>query len=163
VCHVSLPSSYRSRRGHIHLLRVLPLVGCRSKTPKAIAMITTPRGRRRGSWASPLRRTRRQSRRGVAMSPAWRSTGATCRGHPRRRYLAALKCHRRAGRGRRGATRLRARAHVRRLPHPSGPAVGPLLCGAQRDGHFRVVETYAPSSRSSEKVGGATGVRPPAL
>jgi hypothetical protein len=30
---VSLPSSYRSRRGHIHLLRVLPLVGCRSKTP----------------------------------------------------------------------------------------------------------------------------------
>jgi hypothetical protein len=32
VCHVSLPSSYRSRRGHIHLLRVLPLVGCRSKT-----------------------------------------------------------------------------------------------------------------------------------
>jgi hypothetical protein len=33
VCHVSLPSSYRSRRGHIHLLQVLPLVGCRSKTP----------------------------------------------------------------------------------------------------------------------------------
>jgi hypothetical protein len=33
VCHVSLPLSYRSRRGHIHLLRVLPLVGCRSKTP----------------------------------------------------------------------------------------------------------------------------------
>jgi hypothetical protein len=33
VCHVSLPSTYRSRRGHIHLLRVLPLVGCRSKTP----------------------------------------------------------------------------------------------------------------------------------
>jgi hypothetical protein len=30
---VSLPSSYRSRRGHIHLLRVLPLVGCRSKSP----------------------------------------------------------------------------------------------------------------------------------
>jgi hypothetical protein len=30
---VSLPSSYRSRRGHIHLLRVLPLVGCQSKTP----------------------------------------------------------------------------------------------------------------------------------
>jgi hypothetical protein len=33
VCHVSLPSSYRSRQGHIHLSRVLPLVGCRSKTP----------------------------------------------------------------------------------------------------------------------------------
>jgi hypothetical protein len=30
---MSLPSSYRSRRGHIHLLRVLPLVGCLSKTP----------------------------------------------------------------------------------------------------------------------------------
>jgi hypothetical protein len=30
---VSLPTSYRSRRGNIHLLRVLPLVGCRSKTP----------------------------------------------------------------------------------------------------------------------------------
>jgi hypothetical protein len=30
---MSLPSSYRSRRGHIHLPRVLPLVGCRSKTP----------------------------------------------------------------------------------------------------------------------------------
>jgi hypothetical protein len=35
VCHVSLPSSYRSRRGHIHLPQVLPLVGCRSKTPTA--------------------------------------------------------------------------------------------------------------------------------
>jgi hypothetical protein len=33
---VSLPSSYRSRRGHIHLLRVLPLVGCRSKTPTTL-------------------------------------------------------------------------------------------------------------------------------
>jgi hypothetical protein len=33
VWHVSLPSSYRSQRGHIHLPRVLPLVGCRSKTP----------------------------------------------------------------------------------------------------------------------------------
>jgi hypothetical protein len=37
LCHVSLPSSYRSRQGHIHLLRVLPLVGCRSKTPTASA------------------------------------------------------------------------------------------------------------------------------
>jgi hypothetical protein len=33
---VSLPSSYQSRRGHIHLLRVLPVVGCRSKTPTAM-------------------------------------------------------------------------------------------------------------------------------
>jgi hypothetical protein len=37
VCHVSLPSSYRSRRGHIHLLQALPLVGCRSKTPTGTA------------------------------------------------------------------------------------------------------------------------------
>jgi hypothetical protein len=36
VCYVSLPSSYRSRRGHIHLPRVLPLVGCRSKTPTEV-------------------------------------------------------------------------------------------------------------------------------
>jgi hypothetical protein len=33
VCHVSLLSSYRSWRGHIHLPRILPLVGCRSKPP----------------------------------------------------------------------------------------------------------------------------------
>jgi hypothetical protein len=36
MCHVSLPLSYRSRQDHIHLLRVLPLVGCRSKTPTAV-------------------------------------------------------------------------------------------------------------------------------
>jgi hypothetical protein len=35
VCHVSLPSSYQSQRGHIHLPQVLPLVGCWSKTPTA--------------------------------------------------------------------------------------------------------------------------------
>jgi hypothetical protein len=46
VCHVSLPSSYRSRRGHIHLPGVLPLVGCRSKTPTASA---PGRGSRRRS------------------------------------------------------------------------------------------------------------------
>jgi hypothetical protein len=34
---VSLPSSYRSRRGHVHLPPVLPLVGCQSKTPTATA------------------------------------------------------------------------------------------------------------------------------
>jgi hypothetical protein len=34
---VALPSRYRSRRGYIHLLRVLPLGGCRSKTPTASA------------------------------------------------------------------------------------------------------------------------------
>jgi hypothetical protein len=42
VCHVSRPSSYRSRRGHIHLLRVLPLVGCRSKTPTAAGRHVRP-------------------------------------------------------------------------------------------------------------------------
>jgi hypothetical protein len=61
-------------------------------------------------------RTHCPSRRGVAMLPARRLTGATCRGHPRRRRLAALKCRRRAGRRRPGATRLWARAHVKRLP-----------------------------------------------
>jgi hypothetical protein len=39
---VSLPSSYRSRRGHIHLLRVLPLVGCRSKTLTEVYMRQPP-------------------------------------------------------------------------------------------------------------------------
>jgi hypothetical protein len=63
-------------------------------------------------------RIRRPSRRGAAMSPTRRSTGATCRGRPRRRRRVALKCHRRAGYGRRGATRLQARAHVRWLPLP---------------------------------------------
>jgi hypothetical protein len=37
VCHLSLPSSCRSQRGHIHLLWVLPLVGCWSKTPTVAA------------------------------------------------------------------------------------------------------------------------------
>jgi hypothetical protein len=42
VCHVSLPSSYRSRWGHIHLPRVLPLVGCRSKTPTTALLFSNP-------------------------------------------------------------------------------------------------------------------------
>jgi hypothetical protein len=42
VCHVSLPSSYRSWRGHIHLLRVLPLVGCWSKTPTVLSQELRP-------------------------------------------------------------------------------------------------------------------------
>jgi hypothetical protein len=37
VCYMSLPSSHRSRRGHIHLPRVLPLVGCRFKTPTRVS------------------------------------------------------------------------------------------------------------------------------
>jgi hypothetical protein len=64
VCHVSLPSSYRSRRGHIHLLRVLPLVGCRSKTPTA-----TPRDgsttRRVGASSTTRVATRERGLRGI--------------------------------------------------------------------------------------------------
>jgi hypothetical protein len=52
------------------------------------------------------------------MSLAPRLTRATCRGHPRLRLPEVMKCRRRAGRGRRVATRLWARAHVRRLPLP---------------------------------------------
>jgi hypothetical protein len=76
-------------------------------------------------------RTRRPSRRGAVMSPARRSTGPICRGRPRRRRPASLKCRRHAGRGRQGATRLWARAHVRWLPSPkwtsgrSGPVRRP--------------------------------------
>jgi hypothetical protein len=47
---MSLPSSYRSRRGHIHLPRVLPLVGCRSKTPTAAE---ATRRRRSVAWGLP--------------------------------------------------------------------------------------------------------------
>jgi hypothetical protein len=89
-----------------------------ARSPSAIATITTPRGGRRGSWASPPMRTHHPSRRGVAMSPARRLTGATCRVRPHRHHLTMLKCLRRVGRKRRGATRLWARAHVRRLPLP---------------------------------------------
>jgi hypothetical protein len=61
---MSLPSSYRSRRGHIHLLRVLPLVGCRSKTPTA-----TPRDdsttRRVGASSTTRVATRERGLRGI--------------------------------------------------------------------------------------------------
>jgi hypothetical protein len=53
VCHVSLPSSYRSRRGHIHLLWVLPLVGCRSKTPTEASIPHTVRKFHGGAAKSP--------------------------------------------------------------------------------------------------------------
>jgi hypothetical protein len=107
----SIRNKLRRRRGALHARR-----STRSaRSSSVIATITAPRGGRRGSWASPLTRTRRQSHRGVAMSPARRSTGATCRGHPRHHRLAALKSRRRAGRRQWGATRLWARAHVRQL------------------------------------------------
>jgi hypothetical protein len=68
------------------------------------------------------------------MSPGRRSTGATCQGRPRRHCPVELKCRRHAGRGRWGAARLWARAHVLRSPPPppewasgrSAPARRPL-------------------------------------
>jgi hypothetical protein len=73
-------------------------------------------------------------RRGAAMSPAWRSTGETCRGHPRRRRPVALKCRCRADCGMQGMKKLWARAHVRWLPLPewtSGRSA-PVRCPAER-------------------------------
>jgi hypothetical protein len=105
-----------------------------AESPSTIATTTTTRGGRQGSWASPPMRTRHPSCRGVAMLLVRRSTGATCRGRPSRCHLAAPTCRRRAGRGRRGATRLWARAHVRRL-HPPGWTNGrsaPVKCTAKR-------------------------------
>jgi hypothetical protein len=68
------------------------------------------------------------------MSPAPRSTGATCRGRPRLHRSEVLKRRRRAGRGRRGATRLWARAHARRLPLPvwASGRPAPVRCPAER-------------------------------
>jgi hypothetical protein len=54
---MSLPSSYRSRRGHIHLPRVLPLVGCRSKTPtlrsEGCVLVPWSSGTPVATWAWP--------------------------------------------------------------------------------------------------------------
>jgi hypothetical protein len=116
-----------------------------------------------GGLASPPMNTCRLSRRGAEMSPVRRSTRATCRGRPRRRLPAALKCHRRASHRRLGATRPWARSRVRRLPPSERTSGRSAPCGAQRDGCFRVAEICAPPSRSPEKVGGAAGARPPAL
>jgi hypothetical protein len=74
------------------------------------------------------------------MSPAPRSTGATCRGRPHHRCPVAFKCRRRADRGRRGATRLWARAHVRRLTR-----VG------QRSARSRTASRADPPRRSEER------------
>jgi hypothetical protein len=51
---MSLPSSYRSQQGHIHLPRVLPLVGCQSKTP-TLARFRCTGGSlgQGGGWARP--------------------------------------------------------------------------------------------------------------
>jgi hypothetical protein len=54
---MSLPSSYRSRRGHIHLPWVLPLVGCQSKT-----QTVRTSGRRQGHLGGDSQRHLQQSR-----------------------------------------------------------------------------------------------------
>jgi hypothetical protein len=71
-----------------------------------------------GDVASPPMKTRRWSRRGAVMLPARRWTGAICRGHPRRRLPAPLKCHNRGGRRRPRATRKWARARDKQLALP---------------------------------------------
>jgi hypothetical protein len=132
-----------------------------ARSPSATATIIVPRGERRGSWASPLMRTRRPSRCGVAMLPVWRSTGATCRGHPHHRHPAAPKWHRHAGRGRRGATRLWARAHVWRLPPPewtsgrSAPVQRPAERALPSCRDLRLVKSIPREGRRSDR-------RPPA-
>jgi hypothetical protein len=93
--------------------------------------------RKAGSRESPPMRIRRPSRRGAAMSPAWRSTGATCWGRPHCRRPVALKCRRRADCERRGATRLWVELMSGGFPCSSGLVVGPLPYDAQWDGHPR--------------------------
>jgi hypothetical protein len=93
-----------------------------ARSPSAIVTTTATKGERRGSLASPPMKTRRPSLRGAEMLPVRRSTGATCRGHPRQRLPVTLKCRRRASRRRLGATRPWVRAHVRWLPCPRGLA-----------------------------------------
>jgi hypothetical protein len=76
-----------------------------------IVTITATRGGKRGRLASPLMKTRCPGLRGVAMWPARRLIGATCRGRPPRRLLAALKCRHRARRP--DATTPLDRAHAK--------------------------------------------------
>jgi hypothetical protein len=67
---------------------------------------------------SPPMNTRRLSCHVVEMSLVQRTTGATCRGCPRRRLLAELKCRRRANCKRPCAIRPWARARVKRFAPP---------------------------------------------
>jgi hypothetical protein len=69
-------------------------------------------------------------------------------GRPRLCRSVVPRCRRRAGHGRRGATRLWGRARVRRPTCPSGPSIDPLPYGTQRDGHSRATKICAPSDRS---------------
>jgi hypothetical protein len=63
---MSLPSSYRSRRGHIHLPRVLPLVGCRFKTPTTTTSTAEAARRQRQGQAQACIKARRRCRRNNA-------------------------------------------------------------------------------------------------
>jgi hypothetical protein len=72
-------------------------------------------------------RTRHPSHLGVVTSLVWQLTRATCWGHPHHPCPAALKCRRRTGRGRRGATRPWARAHARWLPPSKRTNGSPVL------------------------------------
>jgi hypothetical protein len=97
------------------------------------------------------------------MSLVRRSIGATCRGHPRHRPLAALKCRCRASRRRLGVTRPWARARDRRLAPPERTSGRSALVRCPAGQMLLNHRDLCPSSRSLEKVGGAAGARPPAL
>jgi hypothetical protein len=83
--------SYRSRRGHIHLLRVLPLVGCRSKT--------STQGRRGparsgASASSPIGESKLLQRRRAPPSATPSSSGAApppCSRSPHHRAAPLLR------------------------------------------------------------------------
>jgi hypothetical protein len=114
-----------------------------------------------GGLASPPMNTCCLSHRGAEMSPVRRSTRATCRGRPRRRLPAALKCHRRASRRRLGATRPWARSRVRRLP-PSERTSGrsaPVRCPA---GWVLPSRRDLRPAKSIPREGRRSGRRPPA-
>jgi hypothetical protein len=94
------------------------------------------------------------------MSPARRSTGATCRGRPRRRLLVAPKCHRHASRRRPCATRPWARTRVSRLAPPEGTSGQSALvrrpAGRARPSH-RDLRPAKPTLREGRR----SGRRPP--
>jgi hypothetical protein len=105
-----------------------------ARSPSVIATMTTLRGGRRGLLASPPTKTRRPSRRGVAMLPARRSTTKKCRGRPRCRLPVAQKCRRRDSRRQPRATRRWARARVKQLALPERTSGRSVLGGAQMSG-----------------------------
>jgi hypothetical protein len=91
---MSLHSSYQSRRGHIHLSRVLPLVGCQSKTPtEAMSPMppSTTSPRRSQSYGAPCTPTRRrhccEDKHAVDASKSATPTP------PTPRLLSAPRCH----------------------------------------------------------------------